>query len=108
MVWCLCFTDQNLARKFLSQIKWDNLKLCVKWFLDHAFKRIVANRKMVLETRGFMVYCGCTYDFIPPYLKGIHLSLEVWRPNKFVYGWQCEDDPYPMFAAAIEEKDFIP
>jgi hypothetical protein len=43
------FIDQNLARKFLSQIKWEKLKLCVKWFLDHAFKRIIANRKMVLK-----------------------------------------------------------
>jgi hypothetical protein len=81
--------DQNLARKFLSHTKWEKLKLCVKWFLDHAIKRIAANRKMVLEKRGFMVYCGCTYDFIPPYLKVIHLSLEVWRPNKPVDGWQC-------------------
>jgi hypothetical protein len=57
---------------------------------------------MVLEKRGFMDYCGCTYNFIPP------LSLEVWRPNKSVDGWQCEDDPDPMFAAAIEENDFFP
>jgi hypothetical protein len=102
------YTDQNLARKFLSQTKWEKLKLCVKWFLYHAIKRTVANRKMVLEKRGFMVYCGCTYDLIPPYLKGIHLSLEVWRPSKSVDGLQCEDDPDPMFAAAIEEKDYIP
>jgi hypothetical protein len=61
-----------------------------------------------LEKRGFMVYCGCTYYFIPPNIKGIHLSLEVWRPNKYVDGWQCEDDPDPMFAAAIEEKYHIP
>ena len=49
-----------------------------------------------------MVYCGCTYDFIPQYLKIIHLSLEVWRPNKCVDGWQCEDNTDPMFAAEIE------
>jgi hypothetical protein len=96
------FTDKNLAQNFLSQIKWEKLKLCVKWFLDHAFKRIVTNLKIVLKKRGFMVYCGCTYDFIPPYIKGIHLSLEVWRPNKSVDGWKCEDDPDPMFAATIE------
>jgi hypothetical protein len=100
---CACvYTYKNLAQKILSQTKWEKLKLCVKWFLDHAIKRIVANRKMVLEKRGFMVYCGCTYYFNLPFLKGIHLSLEVWRPNKYVDGWQCEDDPDPMFDAAIE------
>ena len=82
------YTDQNLARIFLSQTKWEKLKLCVKWFLDNVVQRIVANRKTVLEKLIFMVYCGCTYDFIPPYLKSIQLSLEVWRPNKCVDGWQ--------------------
>ena len=61
-----------------------------------------------MEKRVFMVYCGCTYDFIPPYLKSVHLSLEVWRPNKCVDGWQCEDNPDPMFYAVTEEKDYIP
>ena len=58
---CACvYTAQNLARKFLSQTKWEKLKLCVKWFLGHAVQRNVANRKMFLEKRGFMVYCGVT------------------------------------------------
>ena len=102
------YTNQNIAPKFICQTKWEKLKLCVKWFLDHAVQIIVANRKMVLEKQGFMIYCGCTYDFIPPYLKSIHPSLEVWRSNKCVDRWQCEDDPDTMFAAAIEEKGYIP
>ena len=55
-----------------------------------------------------MVYCDCTYDFIPPSLKIINLSLEVWGSNKCVDGCKCEDYPDPMFAAAIEEKGYIP
>jgi hypothetical protein len=39
------YTDQNLAQEILSQTKWEKLKLCVKWFLDHAINRIVANQK---------------------------------------------------------------
>ena len=54
-----------------------------------------------------MVYCGYTYDFIPPYLKIIHLFLEVWKTEKRVDRWQCEDDTDPMFYVAIEEKDYI-
>ena len=83
------YTDQNIPHNFLSQTKWDKLKLCFKWFLDHDVQRIIANQKMVLEKFRFMVDCGCTYDFIPPYLKIIHLSLEVWLPNKCVDGWKC-------------------
>ena len=63
---------------------------------------------MVLEKQGFMVYCGCTSDFIPPYLKSIRLSLEVFRPTNCVDRWKCEDNPDPMFAAAIQENYYIP
>ena len=69
---------------------------------------IFANQKIVLEKQGFMVYCDCTYDFITPYLKSIHLSLEVWIPNKCVDGCKCEDYPDPIFVAAIEENYYIP
>jgi hypothetical protein len=69
------FTDQNLARKFLSQIKWDKLKLCVKWFLDHALKRIVATRKMVLEKRGWFIVAALMISF--------HYILEV-----YIYLWR--------------------
>ena len=55
-----------------------------------------------------MVYRDCTYDFIPPYLKSIHISLEVWRPNNYVDGYKCEEYPDPMFAAEIEKKGYIP
>ena len=55
-----------------------------------------------------MVYCDCTYDFIPPYLKSIHISLEVWRPNNYVDGYKCEEYPDPMFVAEIEKKGYIP
>jgi hypothetical protein len=39
------YTGHNLAQKFLSQTKWEKLKLCVKWCLDHDIKISVANKK---------------------------------------------------------------
>ena len=46
---CACvYTAQNLARKFLSQTKWEKLKLCVKCFINYAVQRTVVNQKMAL------------------------------------------------------------
>ena len=46
---CYCvYTNQNLARKFLSQTKWKKLKLCVKCFINYAVQRTVVNQKMAL------------------------------------------------------------
>ena len=32
--------------------------------------------------RGFLVYAMCTYPPMVPYLKGFHLSLEMWRGGR--------------------------
>ena len=60
-----CFTDQNIAHKFLRQTIWEKLKVCVKWFLYHSVQIIVVNRKMVLEKRGFMFYCTISQKYTP-------------------------------------------
>ena len=30
--------------------------------------------------RGFLVYAAITYRDMNPYLKGLHLNLDSWRP----------------------------
>jgi hypothetical protein len=39
-----------------------------------------------------MVYVAGTYRWLPAYLKGIHLTLESWRPGKDEYGWPSEPE----------------
>ena len=38
--------------------------------------------------RGFLVYLSRTYPSIVPYLKGIHLSIDSWRPHRDKAGWK--------------------
>ena len=50
-----------------------------------------------------------TYDFVQPYLKGFHLSVDAWRPNRGMGGWktrgalagEADDD-----ASVDEDLDF--
>jgi hypothetical protein len=36
---------------------------------------------------GFLVYVSRTYRAMVPYLKGIHLTLDSWQPNRDEDGW---------------------
>jgi hypothetical protein len=88
------YTDQMLPRKFLSQIKWDMLKNDIHYVKDCAAKNKTPSRKEILSIRGFMVYASATYDFIPPYLKGLQLSVEVWGPTRHSSGWAIRQEDY--------------
>jgi hypothetical protein len=98
-----------LPRKFLSQIKWDRLKNDIRYVKDYAAKNKTPSRKEILSIRGFMVYASVNYDFMPPYLKVIHLSIEVWRPTRHSSGRAIEkedyeDGPDPILFHLLKEK----
>ena len=45
--------------------------------------------KPLERARGFLVYIARTYPtMIVPYLKGIHLTLEMWQGNQDANGWK--------------------
>ena len=56
-----------------------------------------------------MVYASITYDFMSPYLKGIHLSIEFWRPTRHsssqsIEKEKYEDGPHYMLFQLLEDK----
>jgi hypothetical protein len=48
-------------------------------YLDH---------KELLSDRGFLVYVTRTYPAMVPYLKGFHLTIEMWRGSRDADGWR--------------------
>jgi len=44
--------------------------------------------KTLESYRGFLIYVAQTYTTLVPYLKGIHLTLDSWRPNQDDDGWK--------------------
>ncbi|KAL7557429.1 hypothetical protein ACA910_015264 [Epithemia clementina (nom. ined.)] len=46
------------------------------------------DRKALQRTRGFLVYVTLTYSSMTPYFKGLHLTLESWRPDRDEDGWK--------------------
>ena len=37
--------------------------------------------------RGFLLYATSTYRYMTPYLKGLSLTLYIWRPYIDEEGW---------------------
>ncbi len=46
------------------------------------------NFKQLERTRGFLVHMQRTYPALTPYLKGLHLTLDSWRPGRDPEGWK--------------------
>jgi hypothetical protein len=46
--------------------------------------------KPLESTRGFFVHVQGTYPAITPYLKGMHLTLDSWRPGRDADGWKVK------------------
>jgi hypothetical protein len=82
------YTDQDMPRKFLSQVKWDRLLMTLEWFANTVWRHVDPSRKLVLQYRGYLVYVDVTYPFLCPYIKSIRLSVESYRETKDKDGWE--------------------
>jgi hypothetical protein len=75
-----------------SQEKWDRMKeICRHWLEIVAAGETALDFKKLQSDRGFMVYATRPYPAMKPYLKGFHLSLEMWRGDRDAEGWKIKD-----------------
>ena len=44
--------------------------------------------KALESATGFLIYVAMTYPSLKPYLKGLYLTLNSWRPNRDHHGWK--------------------
>ena len=75
-----------------SQEKWDKAKaiICL-WLSQFDSKTLLFNHKSMERGRGFLVHLSTTFEWMKPLLKGIHLTLEMWRGNRDSKGWKITD-----------------
>jgi hypothetical protein len=71
----------------------------------------VLNHRELKRKRGFLIYVTQTYPAMIPYLKGIHQTLETWRPNRKASAWKRkasrEKDPMMAVAHAQGSPKFV-
>jgi hypothetical protein len=69
----------------VSQEKWDKTKSLIEELRDMIPKGPLIFQ-WSLEIRGFLMYVIQMYVWLNPYIKGMHLTIDSWRPGR------AEDD----------------
>jgi hypothetical protein len=100
--------DGKRVTKGVTQERWDKLQYKIRWIAnqlglsDDYTPKVFENcsqgseetpeGKIHFKTTeqfvGFMVYVSMTYTSLIPYLKGIYLTLNSWRPDRDKEGWK--------------------
>jgi hypothetical protein len=70
----------------VSQERWDKVKHIIDWIASLMEEGECIEFKKLERCRGFLIYLVRTYPDINPYLKGVHLTLDSWRP--WQDGWK--------------------
>jgi hypothetical protein len=77
-----------------SNEKWTKMKgILGKWWnrvTTQESPRL--NHKELLLDQRFLVYVTRTYPAMIPYLKGFHLTIEMWRGGRDSDGWRVRDN----------------
>jgi hypothetical protein len=97
----IVIVDGGVIYLMVSQERWDKAVEIVNWIAEQIAVSDTIDFKKLESYRGFLVYLARTYPTLTPYLKGIHLSLDSWRP------WRKEDDwklTLSEIRVALEEK----
>jgi hypothetical protein len=72
-----------------SEEKWSKMKGIVLKWSDRLKSGVTElDHKELLSDRGFMVYVTRAYPPLIPYMKGFHLTAEMWRGNRDAEGWK--------------------
>ena len=74
----------------VSEVKWQKVKDLIEELEEMMKHPEVLPHKRLEQIRGFLIYVSRTYRWMPPYLKGIHLTLDGWRPDRDAHGYRVQ------------------
>lgn len=100
-------SDKDEVAKLVTQARWDKTRKLIRSIheemmssgAEKKLKRVTLGSK-----RGFLVYVARTYDFLKPYLKGIHATMESWRPDRDGEGWKIKNFDWEFDAEDLGPK----
>jgi hypothetical protein len=76
----------------VSQEKWENSQRYIGEIISElSDSQGSLDFKGLERKRRFLIYVTRTYPLMVPYLKGIHQTLDSWRPHRDKDGWKLSD-----------------
>ena len=97
----------NSVFKTIAGAKWARVLPIVRRII----KEILTSKdgkldfKQLEKDRGFLVHIAMTFITINPYLKGMHQSIDSWRPNRNDDGWKMKARDYIDLLASIKDDE---
>jgi len=93
-----------------SQQKWDKARKIVARLREKVESGLRLHHHTLLKERGFLVHLTMTYPILIPYLKGLHLTVDSWRPGRNDEGWRMAQAAFDAARAARGDEldDVIP
>ncbi len=90
-------THSNQVTVTVTVDRWEKAQRMIDWIHNSIIVKCVPLHHKTLESyRGSLVYLSRTYPSLVPYLKGIHLTLDSWRPNRDSEGWKLPSSSLPL------------
>ena len=83
-------TVDGAVTVLVSQEKWDKTKLWIHWLKDLVDKGEEISHNTLQKCRGFLIYVSRTYRPMIPFLRGIHMTIDSWRPFRDEDGWKLK------------------
>ena len=81
-------SDADMVTVLVSEEKWKKTKDWLKWVLTHEGDEQGLAHKELEKCRGFLIYVSRTYLAMKPYLRGLHKTIDSWRPCRDEDGWK--------------------
>ena len=81
-------SDDAAVTVLVSEEKWEKTKKWIKWVLDQVKNTEGILYQELLSCRGFLIYVSRTYLPFKPYLRGLHKTIDSWRPHRDSEGWK--------------------
>jgi len=98
----VCHTDDGKVSVLVTVDKWLKARSLITELLAIASTTNTFDFKMLESARGFLIYVVRTYPAFNSYLKGIHLTLDSWRPGRRDDGWKDIGEYLPSEGESAE------
>ena len=80
----------------ISLERWEKTKLILSSIREQVEIDGTVDFKALESWRGYLIYVSRTYPAMVPYLKGIHQTLDSWRPHRGRDGWKMRQRDIDM------------
>jgi hypothetical protein len=114
--------DETGVYKLVTEVRWEKTRRKIRWFAsylglvpkDDDNEQLEKDRKAcpwghlphktAESYQGFLVYVSQTYSVMVPYLKGIQMTIDSWRPHRDADGWKNTSTVEARCETAEQEK----